>query len=94
MRCFKAEYTQKTIENKIIFQEEFIMMTFKETFLKGQCSIDAIDEWVKTWHEASESEQSLREFLGLTVPEYEIWCLYGNDGLAKCLKLKDWKICL
>lgn len=58
-------------------------MTFKELFLTGQCSINAIDAWTEIWHCRSDAKKSLQEFLGLNDKEYQAWLLQGNAGLAQ-----------
>lgn len=56
-------------------------MNFKQMYLSGRCSWEAIDEWVKQWHSEKETMCQLAEFLGLTKDEYEVFCRDGSDSL-------------
>lgn len=63
-------------------------MTFKDRFLRGECKLEAIEDWVQLWHEGVPSGQSLSQFLGLTDEENQVWLMEGSEGLARLL-LKD-----
>jgi hypothetical protein len=45
---------------------------FIERCLSGSALMEEIDDFVDQWHEGSENE-SLRDFLGMSEPEYSLW---------------------
>lgn len=49
--------------------------------LSGEASPEDIDEYIEIWHERDRT-RTLREFLGFTQAEYELWLAYPE-------KLKD-----
>lgn len=60
-------------------------MTFKERFLRGNCCLSAVDDWVALWHNGIPNGQTLQDFLGLSDAEYQTWLKEGQSGLAKIL---------
>lgn len=60
-------------------------MTFKERFLRGDCRLSAVDDWVELWHNGIPDGQTLQDFLGLSDAEYQTWLKEGQSGLAKAL---------
>lgn len=60
-------------------------MTFKERFLRGDCRLGAVDDWVELWHNGIPNGQTLQDFLGLSAAEYQTWLKEGQSGLAKIL---------
>lgn len=60
-------------------------MNFRERFLRGDCSMDTIADWVDLWHTGAGKGQSMQEFLGLSGEEYQIWLAGGDRALAKAL---------
>ena len=45
-------------------------MSFKERYLRGDCSIDMINDYVEMWHGEGEIKKTPSEFLGLSQEEY------------------------
>lgn len=48
-------------------------MTFKEQYLDGLCALDHIEECVEQWHMMPEDGISLRDYLGLTEREMDVY---------------------
>lgn len=48
-------------------------MSFKERYLRGDCSIDMVNDYVEMWHGEGEIKKTLSEFLGLSQEEYVCW---------------------
>ncbi len=46
--------------------------TFLEQYLTGDVDMDAIDDFVETWH-TGDGGTELWEFLGMTWEEYALW---------------------
>lgn len=47
-------------------------MNFRQRFLYGLCNFEAIDDDVAAWHESTECECELHEYLGLSWEEYAL----------------------
>ena len=60
-------------------------MTFKKLFKTGQCAITSIEAWTELWHKGIDQTGNLRDFLGLTDDEYQIWVMDGEAALARKL---------
>ena len=45
--------------------------------LSGEAKLSEIDDYVKMWHEGSDS-RTLDEFLGFTKDEYNLWVQYSE----------------
>ncbi len=52
---------------------------FRQRFMYGLCSFDAIDDEIAVWHESTECECELHEYLGFSTDEYE---LFVRDSTA------------
>ena len=48
-------------------------MNFRQRFMYGLCDIDAIDDDIADWHESTECECELHEYLGLTWEDYSLF---------------------
>ena len=48
-------------------------MTFKEQYLAGLCTLDHIESCVEQWHTLTEDGISLRDYLGLTEQEMDVY---------------------
>jgi hypothetical protein len=49
-------------------------LNFKEQFLFGLCTAEAIDGYIAEWNSIAGEKQSLPEYLGLTQQEYDAYC--------------------
>ena len=52
-------------------------MSFRDQFISGNCNLEALGEWVKIWHSGAAEGESLRDFLGLSYEEYQMWVAQG-----------------
>ena len=57
---------------------------FVADFFEEGLMIEDIDDYVEYWHN-SETEQSLKDFLGLNDYEYEMWMREGNGVIRDIL---------
>ena len=57
-------------------------MNFYELYLKGEVSLEKIDDYVTEWHNSS-SSLSLQEYLGIPEQLFESWVINGNSVLQK-----------
>lgn len=55
-------------------------MNFIDQVTQSAASIAEIDDNVEFWH-THDTENSLREFLGMTKEEFELWAASGDDIL-------------
>ena len=60
-------------------------MSFKERYLRGDCSIDIINDYVDMWHAEGEIKKTLPDFLGLSQEEYVCWMISSDEELARML---------
>ena len=60
-------------------------MTFKERYLRGDCPLDVLNDWVEVWQANGLDYQKLPSALGLTEGEYRLWAIAGDEALAKQL---------
>ena len=60
-------------------------MTFKERYLRGDCPVDVLNDWVEVWKTNGFDYKLLPAVLGLTEDEYRLWAIAGNDALTKQL---------
>ena len=60
-------------------------MTFKERYLRGDCPLDVLNDWVEIWRVNGFDYQKLPHVLGLTEDEYRLWAIVGDEALAKQL---------
>lgn len=64
---------------------------FKELFLAGELEFEAIDEYVERWNNSDES-CTLREYLGLSAEEEDVWIDESDEALENMLTaLRDRK---
>lgn len=60
-------------------------MTFKERYLRGDCPVDVLNDWVEVWKSNRFDYKLLPAVLGLTEDEYRLWAIAGNNALAERL---------
>ena len=58
---------------KKMTKKEVKQVNFKEMYLSGLCGMEYMDTCVEQWHGIQEDGVSLREYLGLTEHEYEVY---------------------
>lgn len=63
------------------------MNTFRDLFVSGRLSAEAIDDYIDSWHQG-ESEQSLPSYLGMTPEQYALW-INDPDYLTKAIGEKN-----
>ncbi len=54
-------------------------MNFRQRFMYGLCDFDAIDDDVEDWHESTECDCELHEYLGLTNEEYSLFVTNSTE---------------
>lgn len=59
-------------------------MNFKEAYLAGKISFEAIDEYIAQWNESDDS-RTLAKFLGLNGEEEDVWISVSDDALKEIL---------
>ncbi len=59
-------------------------MTFKELYLAGSIEFEEIDEYCFAWGD-TEDARTLREYLGLSVEEEDVWISESEDALREML---------
>ncbi len=59
-------------------------MNFKELYLAGKIDFEEIDDYCFTWGDTEDS-RPLREYLGLTVEEEDVWVSESEEALQKML---------
>ena len=59
--------------------------SFKEQYLSGQCGIEEIKVCTDVWHQLNDCCVSLREYLGLTEPEYEVFLQSGLSSTFEAM---------
>lgn len=59
-------------------------MTFKERYLLGEIPFEAIDDYVEEWNN-SDDLRTLREFLGLSAEEEDVWIDVSDEALQEML---------
>ncbi len=57
---------------------------FKERFLAGEVEFWEIDDYTQEWG-MSDTEETLREYLGLNAEEEDAWISIGDDALKALL---------
>lgn len=60
-------------------------MNFKERYLAGEIEFEEIDLYTEQWNFGDEP-CSLREYLGLTPEEEDLWISDSDEALEECLK--------
>lgn len=90
LRIARNELSLKELVNLLESKEERSnTYTFLQDVLAGKTNIDCLDDYVETWEK---SNRSLREFLGMTPFEYEIWEKIGNSILPNILYCRKQKL--
>ena len=59
-------------------------MTFKELYLAGSIEFEVNDEYCFAWGDTEDS-RTLREYLGLSVEEEDVWISESEDALRDML---------
>ena len=59
-------------------------MTFKERYLAGEIPFEAIDDYVEDWNN-SDDPRTLREYLGLSAEEEDVWIDVSDEALQDLL---------
>ena len=59
-------------------------MTFKERYLMGEIPFEAIDDYVDEWNNSVDL-RTLREFLGLSAEEEDVWIDVSDEALQDML---------
>lgn len=59
-------------------------MTFRERFMKGETEFEEIFELTDQWN-FSDDLRTLREFLGLTAEEEDIWISESDEALEELM---------
>lgn len=57
---------------------------FKERYLAGEIEFEEIDEYSQDWG-MSDTDLTLREYLGLNADEEDAWISIGDDALKEML---------
>lgn len=57
---------------------------FKERYLSGEIGFEEIDEYSQEWG-MSDTEDTLREYLGFNDEEEDVWISIGDDALKDIL---------
>ena len=57
------------------------MSDFIQDCVSGTARLTDIDAYVERWHQGN-SDKSIYDFLGMTLPEYSLWVEYP-DALSK-----------
>ncbi len=60
-------------------------MKYKEKYINREIEFEAIDDYTYEWG-MSETEESLREYLGLSEEEEDIWVSIGEEELEDLLE--------
>lgn len=57
---------------------------FKEKYLSGEIAFEEIDDYSQEWG-FSDTEMTLREYLGLNAEEEDVWVSVGDEALQELL---------
>lgn len=57
---------------------------FKERYLAGEIAFEEIDDYSQEWG-FSDTEMTLREYLGLNAEEEDVWVSVGDEALQELL---------
>ena len=60
------------------------MKTFKELYLEGEISFEAIDDYVMEWG-YSDEERTLAQYLGLNAEEEDAWVSDSEEAMKELL---------
>lgn len=58
--------------------------TFREKYLGGEIEFEDIDDYTYEWG-MNDEEMTLREYLGLTEEEEDVWISIGEEALKELL---------
>ena len=64
---------QLALRRKEIERKENQKLTFKEQYLSGLCGLDHIEACTEEWHQLPDDGVGLRDYLGLTEHEYDVY---------------------
>ena len=64
-------------------------MNFRQRFMYGLCDFDAIDDEIENWHESTECECELHEYLGLTDEEYSCFIRNSDEFESRLLSQRQ-----
>lgn len=64
-------------------------MNFRQRFMYGLCDFDAIDDDIADWHESTENECELHEYLGLTDEEYSLFVMNSAEYERRLLSQRQ-----
>ena len=64
---------QLALRRKQIEEKEVHKLTFKEQYLSGLCGLDHIESCTEEWHKLPDDGITLRDYLGLTEREYNVF---------------------
>lgn len=64
-------------------------MNFRQRFMYGLCDFDAIDDEIEDWHESTECECELHEYLGLTDEEYSCFIRNSDEFESRLLSQRQ-----
>lgn len=59
-------------------------MNFKERYLAGEIPFERIDDYVEEWGN-SDTSMTLREYLGLSAEEEDVWIEESDEALCALL---------
>lgn len=62
---------------------------FRQRFMCGLCDFDAIDDDIADWHESTECECELHEYLGLTDEEYSLFVMNSTEFERRLLSQRQ-----
>ena len=60
-------------------------MTFRERYMRQEAAFDEIFDLTDQWNE-SEDPSTLREYLGLTVEEEDVWVSESDEALEALME--------
>ena len=64
-------------------------MNFRQRFMYGLCDFDAIDDDIADWHESTENDCELHEYLGLTDEEYSLFVMNSAEYERRLLSQRQ-----
>ena len=64
-------------------------MNFRQRFMYGLCDFDALDDDIADWHESTENECELHEYLGLTDEEYSLFVMNSAEYERRLLSQRQ-----
>lgn len=64
-------------------------MNFRQRFMYGLCDFDAIDDDIEDWHESTECDCELHEYLGLSDDEYSCFVRNSDEFESRLLSQRQ-----